>query len=247
MRGATSFLVVAGLLVAAACGGGSESDRLVVSAAASLTDAFMAIAAGFEQQHPAVDVVLNFGGSAALREQILEGASIDVFASAGTPVMDQLVAAGVTASPPVVFARNAMTIAVPLGNPADVTGLEDLADPERFVGLCAAGVPCGDFARQILSAAGVVASVDTEEGDVRALVAKIAAGELDAGIVYRSDIVAQPEVAEVPIPDVGNVAVDYPIAVLAGAAQPEAAAAFVTFVTSAAGAAILDDYGFTPP
>lgn len=232
------------------CGGtdATAEREVLVSAAASLTDAFGEIEAAFEADHPGVDVLLNFGGSSTLRGQIREGAPADVFASANTSTMDDVVEAGDAAADPQIFARNRLQIAVPSGNPAGVTGVSDFADEELLLGLCAETVPCGDLAREVLAAAGVEPAVDTNEPDVRALLTKIEAGELDAGITYETDVASTAGAVEgVDIPDEYNVVADYPITVLAGAANSDDAAAFVDFVLSDDGREILDEYGFASP
>jgi len=243
--------VLVGSLAIAACGFGPGADsprqQVWVSAAASLTDAFLEVKTAFEEANPGVEVVLNLGGSASLREQILEGAPLDVFASANNANMDQVVAAGGAAADPRIFVRNQLQIAVPAGNPAAVTGLHDFAREELLIGLCAAEVPCGDFGRRVLTNAGVVPATDTNETDVRALLTKIEAGELDAGIVYVTDIASTDEVEAVEIPTSLNVLADYPIVVLDGARDPDLAAAFVEFVLSDAGQAILRGFGFSSP
>ena len=246
----------------AACGGtrGGETTiagtdtgtplqgELLVSAAASLADVFAAIGSDFEAANPGVEVQLNLGSSASLRQQVLEGAPADVYASADTANMARLVEAGETTGDPVVFARNRMEIAVPAGNPAAITGLGDFADPRLLIGLCAEQVPCGAYALEVLGNAGVTPSVDSNEPDVRALLTKIAAGELDAGITYLTDVLsAGGGVEGLAIPEDVNVTVDYPIATLAGAPNPEIAARFVDFVFSGQGQAILDGYGFSSP
>lgn len=222
--------------------------ELLVSAAASLTDAFAEVEVAFEEANPGVDVVLNLGASSALREQILEGAPADVFASANTSNMDQVVEGGEAAGDPEIFVRNLLQIAVPAGNPAGVTGLEDFANEELLIGLCAEDVPCGDFARTALDNAGVTPSIDTNEPDVRALLTKVEAGELDAGITYVTDVMsAGGSVEGVDIPEDVNVVADYPIVALVNAPNPDAATAFVDFVLSAEGQAILTGYGFSSP
>ncbi len=223
--------------------------ELLVSAAASLTDAFAEVEAAFEEANPAVDVLLNLGPSSGLREAILEGAPADVFASANTSNMDQVVEAGEVAGEPEIFVTNLLEIAVPAGNPGGVAGLEDFAREELLIGLCAEDVPCGDFGRQALENAGVTPSLDTNEPDVRALLTKIENDELDAGIVYVTDVLSSPpdEVEGIDIPADVNVVAEYPIAVLASAPNPDAAAAWVEFVLSDDGQAILTSYGFTSP
>ncbi len=245
----TVGLATAALLLAA-CGGtgNSASSEVLVSAASSLTEAFTEMETAFESANPEIDVVLNIGGSSALREQILAGAPADVFASANTSNMGLVVDAGDVEGEPAIFARNRLEIAVPVGNPGNVTGLADLARGELLIGLCAESVPCGDYGRQVLQNAGVIPAVDTEEPNVRALLTKIEVGELDAGIVYETDVASTDgEVTGVGIPDGDNVHADYPIAVLAEAPNMDGAAVFFAFVLSEEGRAILANHGFVLP
>lgn len=248
-RGFWALCLAAAL--AAACGGPGDGSpgriRLSVSAASSLTEVFAEIEKEFEAANPGVDVVLNLGGSSLLREQILSGAPTGVFASADLEVMRQLDEAGSLAGPFRVFARSRMAVAVPEGNPAGIGGLADLAREPLLVGLCAEGVPCGDFARRALAEAGVAAAADTEEPNVRALLTKVEEAELDAAVVYITDIAAADGVEGIPIPDEHNVTVEYPIAVVTGSPAPAAAEAFTAFVLSAAGGRILERGGFSLP
>jgi molybdate transport system substrate-binding protein len=190
-----------------------EGD-ITVFAAASLTDAFTELGSTFESENPDVSVEFNFGASSALREQILAGAPADVFASANTSNMDQIVDGG-AASGPEDFVTNLLEIAVPTGNDAGVTGLDDFANPDLLIGLCAEEVPCGEFGREALANAGVTPSIDTNEPDVRSLLTKVEAGDLDAGIVYVTDVMAAGDTVEgVEIPTEENVVASYPIAAL---------------------------------
>lgn len=233
-------------LALAACAPDS-GPQLVVSAAASLDDAFAALESSFEAANPGVDVLVNVAASSTLSHQIIEGAPIDVFASADTTNMQRVVAAGMAANP-VIFATNRLQVAVPAGNPGGVGGVVDLARDELHVGLCAAPVPCGGLTRRLLHRVGVVPAVDTHEPGVRALVTKIAAGELDAGVVYVTDVLAGGDAVEgVDIADEVNVVAEYPIAALADAPSPVLAEAFVEFVRSDEGRAILAGFGFASP
>ncbi|HUG32757.1 MAG TPA: molybdate ABC transporter substrate-binding protein [Acidimicrobiia bacterium] len=233
-----------------ACGGAERTEReeLIVSAAASLHDAFEEIESDFETANPNVDVVLNLAGSSTLREQILDGAPADVYAPAAVPHMDAVVDAGAVLGEPVVFARNRLQIAVPAGNPGEVESLHDFADAALFIGLCSEGVPCGDHARATLAKAGIAPSIDSNEPDVRALLTKIAEGELDAGITYVTDVAgADGTVEGIDLPKDVNVIVEYPIAVLAASAHRDLAAAFVEFVITDRGQEVLGQRGFSPP
>jgi molybdate transport system substrate-binding protein len=206
------------------------------------------VAAAFEAEHPGITVILNLAASSSLREQILAGAPADVLASAGAADLDALAAAGALAGAPRVFARNRMVIAVPAGNPAGITGLGDFADPGLLIGLCAAEVPCGRYAGQALASAGVTPVPDSLEPDVRALLTKIASGELDAGIIYSTDADAAGDAVEaIAIPDAHAVVAAYPIAVLAASPRADLAAAFMDFVLSPQGRAVLAAHGFEAP
>jgi molybdate transport system substrate-binding protein len=223
-----------------------EGD-ITVFAAASLTDAFTELGTTFESENQDVSVEFNFGASSALREQILAGAPADVFASANPSNMDQVVDAG-AASDPQDFVTNLLEIAVPAGNEAGVTGLDDFANADLLIGLCAEEVPCGEFGREALANAGVTPSVDTNEPDVRSLLTKVEAGDLDAGIVYVTDVLAAGDAVEgIDIPADDNVVATYPIATLSDAADAEVADAFVEFVLSDEGQEILQSFGFDAP
>jgi molybdate transport system substrate-binding protein len=235
-------------------GGGDRADRsamdgtVTVFAAASLTDALTEVARAFEAAHPGATVELNLAGSQALREQILAGAPADVFAPAAAAEMDSVVREGEVVGEPRVFARTTLEIVVPAGNPAAVDGLADFADDDLLLGLCAVEVPCGALARQALDRAGVSPRPDTEEPDVRSLLGKVAAGELDAGIVYRPDVLAGGAAVEgIPIADDVNVVTDYSVAALARAPDPALADAFVDFLVSGDGRAIVTSFGFGAP
>lgn len=251
-------LLFAVALVAAGCGdddrgGGSgpgapaREGSITVFAAASLTDAFTDLGEAFEAENDGLEVERNFGSSSRLREQILAGAPADVYASADAADMDQLVAAG-AAGGASRFATNQLRIVVPAGNAEGVTGLADFATGDLLIGLCAQEVPCGRFARQALAKAGVTPAVDTDEHDVRSLLTKVEAGELDAGIVYVTDVLAAGDAVEgIDIPDANNVIATYPIASLTEAENGAVADGFVAFVLSDEGQQILGSYGFGPP
>lgn len=242
----TALVLVLGIAVMS-CDAGVR-DELLVSAAASLALPFSEIAEEFEQAHPDIDVVLNTGSSSSLRDQIIEGASVDVFASADGFNMGIVADAGLLDGQPVVFVSNRMSIAVPPGNPAGISGLVDLAHPEFFIGLCTEGVPCGDLARRVLMREGVEAAIDTNEPDVRSLLTKIEAGELDAGLVYISDVVsANGAVEGIEIEEANPVVTEYPIGVMLGSEDVAMARAFIDFVTSDRGSEILAEHGFSQP
>lgn len=250
MRRVWAAMAVATAL--AACGGAGSGgatagsgEQVVVLAAASLTDVFGQLAAAYEAAHPKLQVTTSFGASSALREQILEGAPADVYASAGPGPMEDLERAGEVRSP-TVFATNRLLLAVPAGNPAGVTGLADLARPELLVGLCASEAPCGALADAVLARARVEAAPDTREPDVRAVLTKLGTGELDAGLVYATDVrAADGDVEGIDLPAELPATTSYPIAALAGSGP--AATGLVDFVLGPRGREILRAHGFGVP
>jgi molybdate transport system substrate-binding protein len=247
----------AALGLGAACGGvaGQPSPptdpvtgELTVFAAASLTDAYGQIGRDFGRAHPDARVTFNFAGSPTLVLQIRQGAPADVFASADQANMQALVDAGQADGAPSVFARNNLQIVVAAGNPKRIAGLADLARPGLVVDLCAPGVPCGAYARQALSRANVSVAPKSLEQDVKAVVTKVSLGEADAGIVYTTDVrAAGAKVAGVDIPADENVVASYPIVRVKGSKNPVTASAFVSWVLSARGQAVLGRFGFARP
>jgi molybdate transport system substrate-binding protein len=254
-------------LVAAACGddddgggddaasattsAGSAADSgggITVFAATSLTEAFTAVGDAFAAANEGSTVEFSFDASSGLVQQIIEGAPADVFASADTANMDKLTDEELNGSDPEVFATNLLTIIVPAGNPGGVTGVEDLANPDLKVVLCAEEVPCGNYAIQILDSAGVEMTPVSLEENVRGVVTKVTSGEADAGIVYVTDVTAAGEEAEgVEIPEDINVLAEYPIATVAASDNQEVGEAFIEFLTGDEGQAIMAEFGFGSP
>jgi len=234
---------------AGACAPETSTDEVLrISAAASLGDVFGELARTFEGARPGTRVELNLGGSARLATQILEGAPVDVLASANRAVMDGVQAAGRLLDEPRVFARNHLVLAVPAGNPGRVEDLADLGREDLLVGLCAPTVPCGALAHRLLRGAGVAAAPDTEEPDVRALLTKLELGELDAGLVYATDAqAAGASVEVVPVPEASGLTTEYVVAGVADTAHPEAARAFAGYLISGAGQTALRRHGFGHP
>lgn len=230
-------------LAAAGCGVGAGTTELTVFAAGSLTDAFTDIKDLYEEQHPGVDVTLNFLASSDLATQIEQGAPADVFASADESNMQRVVDAGLTARGPKVFAHNKLEIIVPIGNPGNVGSLRDLEDEYLMLAICAEECPAGRYAREIIERAGLEVEPDSLEAEVKAVVTRVELGEADAGIVYVTDVLtAGDDVAGVEIPDEDNVIATYLLATLSDA--PRAADEFVDLALSGEGQRILLEYGF---
>jgi molybdate transport system substrate-binding protein len=224
------------------------TGTVTVFAAASLTGVFTELGEQLEAENEGLTVQFNFAGSSALATQVAQGAPADVYASADEAQMAVVAGADLVRGEPEVFAGNVLEIAVPAGNPGNVTGLADLADPDRTVALCAPQVPCGAAADRLFDAAGLTAAPDTLEEDVKAALTKVQLGEVDAALVYATDVqAAGDDVEGVEVPAAADVVNEYPICALADAPNPAGAAAFVGLVLSADGRRALAAAGFRAP
>lgn len=236
------------LLPFAACGGddgGGSDTTLTVYAAASLTSTFEEIGERFEAEHDGVEVEFDFGGSSDLVTQIQEGAPADVFASADAANMGRLVDAHLAAAEPQGFATNTLEIATPPDNPAGVASFQDLAEKGLQLVVCAPEVPCGAATRAMADELGVRLSPVSEEQSVTDVLAKVTAGEADAGVVYVTDVTAAGDaVTGVPFPESSDVVNTYPIAPVDGSDDADLATEFVEFVLGDPGRQILSDAGF---
>ncbi len=244
VAGAAAVLVV--LTASAGCSGSSSKTKLTIFAASSLTTTFTTLEAQFESQHSDVDVVLSFGSSTTLAEQITGGAPADVIATADDTSMSVVQDAGQLAAAPAKFATNTLVIAVPAGNPGNVTGVASLNSTD-FV-MCDVSAPCGAAGSQMLTNAGVTAKPKSFEPDVASVLTKVELKEADAGIVYVTDAKsAADKVDAVPIPPADNVTNSYYVATVKGADQASLAADWLTLLTSAAGQSVLAKAGFGGP
>jgi molybdate transport system substrate-binding protein len=249
-RGLRASALVACLLALLACAKQGPAPRtVVVFAAASLAAPFAELAADFERLHPDRRVVVHTAGTPQLVVQVREGAKVDVFASADELHMQRVLelrtADGV--APPAEFARNRLAIVVAAGNPRGIGSLVDLARPELRVVLCGPEVPAGRYARRALEAAGVVVRSVSDEPSVKAVVAKVQLGEVDAGVVYATDVRGAAGVEGVGIAAAQNVVASYPIVALGPAGQRGDAEAFVGHVLGNVGRQVFERHGFEVP
>jgi molybdate transport system substrate-binding protein len=252
MRRTALLVLLVSATVSCDQGDPTRDREIVVSGAASLTAAFTDIGTAFEAANPDSRVVFTFGPSDGLATQIVEGAPVDVFASASPTWMDVVEEDGPGVAERTDFATNSLAILVPIDNPAGIGALEDLARPGVRLVLAAEGVPAGDYAREVLRDAGlqdhVLPNIVSNEEDVASVVTKVVSGDADAGIAYVTDATSALEgsLAVVPIPAGVNVVATYPIAVIATSGDADLAQRFVEFVLGP-GREILDDYGFGQP
>jgi molybdate transport system substrate-binding protein len=248
-------VVMAAWALLAGCssaGPGSQhaTSELHVFAASSLTAAFTQVGAEFMDAHPDVTISFTFGSSTDLAERINGGARADVFAAASGGAMDT-VAAQLGVSDRADFATNHLVIVTPPENPAHVVSLDSLTSP-MAIAIGAEGVPIGDYTRQMLDAQGlehaVLTNVVSNEPDDASIVSTVMSGDVDAGIVYASDVpITAGKLHAVEIPARLNITAVYPIAVVTGTQQEAAARAFVAFVLGKEGQVVLDSHGFEPP
>ncbi len=238
-----------------------SDGTLIVFAASSLTSAFDELATSFEATHPGVHVLANYAGSSTIATQLTEGAQADVFASANERQMDAVQAAGRVSGEPRIFAANHLVIVTPAAGAQTVQSLADLARPGLRLVLALPGVPARDYAEIVLSNAAespgygsdfrqrVLSNLVSEEQNVRQVTAKVALGEVDAAIVYASDLVGQSPATlrAVEIPAALNVTALYPIAVITDSKHSALAGEFVDFVLSPEGRAILAQWGLLAP
>jgi len=263
MRARALLAAVAALALLAACGQATDQDpdatgdsggdvtaegvegTVTIYAAASLQAAFTEVIAAFEALNPSafVDPPV-YDGSSTLVTQLTEGAQADVFASADEANMDDLVAAGLNDGDPQLFATNTLVIAVAPGNPLGIEDLTDLADLDYAV--CAPEVPCGSATTELFALDGIDLDPVSQEQNVTAVAERVASGEVDAGLVYATDVATRTDTMEAVVPSAADEVVNrYPIATLSGAT--DASQAFVAFVLSDDGQAVLAEYGFGAP
>lgn len=221
---------------------------ITVFAAASLKETFTELGKKFEAANPGTKVTFNFGGSSALATSINSGAPADVFAAASPATMKTVTDAGGASGQPTTFVKNTLAIAVPKGNPKHLAGLKDLTGSGVKVALCAKEVPCGAAALTALKAAGVDLTPVTLEQDVKGALTKVELGEVDASLVYKTDVQADAaKIDGVDFPEAAKAVNDYPIAALAKAPNKDGAAAFVAYVQSPEAKQVLTAAGFQAP
>jgi molybdate transport system substrate-binding protein len=242
------FSVLAVLSIVSCSPADSSTDTTTVFAAASLVEAFTELGDAFEAAHPGSKIEFNFASSADLATQIIEGAQADIFASADTKNIDKIRKSPVQIGDVRRFATNSLEIMVEAGNPLNISELADLSDPNLIYITCDEAVPIGSYSAEVLVRANVTATPKSYEQSVKGIVNKIVLGEADAGIVYRTDVIATGSAAEgVAIPDEFNVVAEYPIA-LVGDTSSASSRTFYDFVlTSETARSILESYGFGVP
>ena len=255
-------LVGAAALALAACSGGTtpaadstaSSDNatvpsrevvLNVYAAASLTETFEELESSFEAAYPDVDVRFNFAGSQDLVTQLSEGADVDVLATANESTMKKAAEAS-QVDAQTIFVTNTLTLITTPGNPAGVTGLDSSLDGVKLV-VCAPEVPCGKLTKTLTEKLGVTLNPVSEEQAVTDVRGKVSSGQADAGIVYKTDALAEGDAVEtVAIQGADEAVNKYPIALVSASTKKDLGQKWIDLVLSADGQKVLESAGFTP-
>lgn len=236
------------------------AQRLTVFAATSLTDAFEALRDEFQTSNPDTEILLNFSSSSTLAAQLIQGAPADVFASANERQMDMVIEAGfIDKAELAIFARNQLVMITPSANPAGLDAIRDLAGEGILLVLAAADTPIRSYTDDMFASHGreygaefvdkVYRNLASEESNVRQVAARVALGEADAGIVYRTDVGGDvsSQLRAIEIAPAHNQLASYPIAALSESSNAQLAERFVDFALSDAARSILAAYGFCPP
>ncbi|BEP12039.1 molybdate ABC transporter substrate-binding protein [Acidothermaceae bacterium B102] len=232
----------------AAAGAGGVTGTIVVDAAASLTGTFTALGKSFEVAHPGTTVKLNFGGSDTLAAAITSGAPVDVFAAASTKTMAIVTAKGDGVGTPTPFAKNELEIAVPPSNPAKIASFADTVKSGVKLVTCAATVPCGAAATKAYAAAKLTFKPVSLEPDVKSVLTKVELNEADAGIVYKTDVLAAgSKVLGINFPEAAGAIATYPIVEVKGSKNAATAEAFIAYVVGSEGQTVLAAAGFEKP
>ncbi|MHC1561179.1 molybdate ABC transporter substrate-binding protein [Actinomycetospora sp. C-140] len=247
-------LAAAVTLGVAACGGsGGEQQQappartLTISAAASLTDVYNQLKPQFEQAHPGTTVRFNFGGSDTLAQQVVQGVPTDVLATASPKTMQTAQQAGRIEGQPVTYAANSLQIAVAPGNPKQVANLQSLVGPQVTEAICQPSVPCGQATQAAERAAGVTLDPVSQDPDVRTVLQRVTTGNVDAGIVYVTDVKStngQVQGVDFPQASAQGAGQTYPIGVVAGSQNADLGQQWIQFITGPQGDAALTRAGF---
>ena len=247
-----SLIRRASAVLALSCGL-AQAGEVTVSAASSLTNVFQDIARSYETEYVDARVMLNFGGSGGLLQQIAKGAPVDVFASADQETMDiaamqNLLAADTRQD----FARNTLVLIVPSDSPIRLGQLADLqqSSVERVAMGNPASVPAGRYSRQALTAANLRDNLQDKvinTQSVRQSLDYVARGEVAAALVYATDARLMKDKVKIAFTVPLETDISYPIAQVRDSANSDEAKRFINYLQSPVGQDILARHGFLKP
>lgn len=263
MKKGTTFLagvLLTAVLAVTGCGGGqapAPSTRqtpveLNISAAVSLKDALTEIQKNYQTKNPQVKLLYNLGASGSLQKQIEQGAPADIFISAAPKQMNELQEKKlIDAATRKNFVENKLVVVLPRDSKLNITKFEDLAssDVKKLALGETAVVPAGQYARQVLEKLNLWDKVQDKvvfAKDVRTVLAYTETGNVEAGIIYRTDAASSGKVkVAATAPEGSHQPILYPVAILTGTKQTKAAEEFVSYLFSAESKVVLEKYGFT--
>ena len=255
MKKIFTLLVALTILLLTGCGENSATENkpseLHISAAASLTDAMKEISALYEKENPNVKIIFNFGSSGALQQAIENGGETDLFFSAAQKQMDALEKSGsLIDGTRKNILENEVVLIVPVDSDKNISAFEDLTNENiQHVALGEPkGVPVGQYSEEILTALNILDAVKAKAvygSDVRQVLAWIESGDADCGIVYATDAAISDKVKVVAVAAQDtHKPVIYPVAIIKGSKNLDAAKNFLDFVNSDAVKNIFSKYGF---
>lgn len=223
--------------------------ELTVSAAASLQDALEDLKTTYEKEHSNVTITYNFGGSGALQQQISQGAPVDLFFSAAEDKFDQLVDEGlIEESQGVDLLANDLVLVVPKDNAAGIESFEDLTKATKIALGTPESVPAGQYGVETLKTLDVWDSIESNVvygKDVKQVLTYVETGNVDAGIVYKTDALVSEDVTIAAIADdASHTPIIYPVGVIKDSKNAEEAKAFYEFLQSDEAMEVYTSFGF---
>lgn len=247
-------IVCVALFISGCSSNSVKQSNLTISAAASLTDSLNKIVTSFEKEHPNIKIAVNYGASGALRQQIEQGAKVDLFLPVSVKDLETLESEKlIDPANSLIFARNILVLIVPQGNPLNIKGLDDLkkSDVKHIAIGAVPSVPAGIYAKESLEKVGVFNDLKTKfiyAKDVRQVLEYVVTGNVDAGFVYKTDAATSKGVQIAStIPDLNHKPIAYYAAILNSTKHPEEAKEFMSYLLSKQSQEILSEYGFLPP
>ena len=229
-----------------------EEVELLISAAASLTDVLEEIKTVYKEKSPGVSLVYTLGSSGALQAQIEEGAPVDVFMSAAEKQMDALEdGVNLLDGSRKTLLINKVVLISPKDSDLDIKSFDDLTKDEvKKIGVGdPSNVPVGQYSEEIFNNLKIKDAINSKlvlGSDVRTVLTWVETGEVDLGLVYATDAMSTDAVNIISeAPEGSHKEVTYPVAVVKDSKHPDAAKAFIDFLSSDEARELFEKYGFT--
>ncbi|GIN88210.1 molybdate ABC transporter substrate-binding protein [Heyndrickxia sporothermodurans] len=250
------LLLMLSLLIVAGCSTKEQVKKekkneveLTISAAASLQDALNEIKGDFVKEHPNIKLTFNFGASGALQQQIVQGAPVDLFFSAAEDKFDQLVQDGqIDQNKGIDLVGNELVLVVPKDSKKEIQSFEDMTKADKIALGTPESVPAGQYAKQTFEHLKNWANVDKKAvyaKDVRQVLTYVETGNVDAGVVYKTDALISPKVKIVATAkEETHTPIIYPVGIIKKSSHPKEAEAFYDYLQKESSIKTLEKYGF---